>query len=157
APCRNTSPAFGEGGQREMPRWSAARRDVPIARDVKTPRKRLGVPRKDAWVPRKHLASLGAPLPLARPQVRKEGGKKLKDCGAAGAAKQTAGGALRSEEIGYPVGARRSVICCHSERDSMSHISLIAALAFAAASATAAAEPTRPITMMVPFAAGGGS
>jgi tripartite-type tricarboxylate transporter receptor subunit TctC len=45
------------------------------------------------------------------------------------------------------------------ETNSMSRISLIAALALAAGSATAAAEdwPTRPITMVVPFAARGGS
>ena len=41
----------------------------------------------------------------------------------------------------------------------MARLSLIAALALALASATAAAQdwPTRPITMVVPFAAGGGS
>jgi tripartite-type tricarboxylate transporter receptor subunit TctC len=45
------------------------------------------------------------------------------------------------------------------ETNSMSRISLIAALALAVAAASAAAEdwPTRPITMVVPFAAGGGS
>src|SRR5215831_1427130 len=63
-PDANTSPACGRG-QREMPRWSAERRDVLIARDVRRLASVLGVPRKHVWVPRKHPASLGAPLPLA--------------------------------------------------------------------------------------------
>ena len=42
----------------------------------------------------KHPASLGAPLPLARPQARRKRGKELNDYGAAGVAKQTAGGAV---------------------------------------------------------------
>src|SRR5207302_6785700 len=67
-------------GRREMPRWSAERRDVPIARDVKTPRKRLACLASTQGAS-PAPASLGAPLPLARPQIGKEGGKGHKRLG----------------------------------------------------------------------------
>src|SRR6266699_5017646 len=73
-----TSRPSGEGqsgGGREMPRWSAERRDVPIARGVRRLASVLACLANTPWVPRKHPASLGAPLPLARsPASRKEEG-----------------------------------------------------------------------------------
>ena len=71
-----------------MPRWSAERRDVPIARDVKTPRKRLRVPRKHAKGASQHPAPFGAPLPL----TRDEGSSETKTATTEPLA--TAGGAL---------------------------------------------------------------
>jgi hypothetical protein len=56
--------------------WSAERRDVPIARDVKTPRKRLGVPRKHAGVFRKH-PRLSALRPPRSPKVQKKEGQGI--------------------------------------------------------------------------------
>jgi hypothetical protein len=49
-----------------MPRWSAERRDVPIARDVRRLNERLGVPIGTQRVPRPHPAPFGALLPLGR-------------------------------------------------------------------------------------------
>jgi hypothetical protein len=72
-----------------MPRWSAERRDVPIARDVRRLASVFRVLRKHATgashAPRAFRRS--APPSLG-------GGGAARDYGAAGAAKQTAGGAL---------------------------------------------------------------
>src|SRR5437588_3162839 len=73
--------------------WSAERRDVPIARDVKTPRKRL--PR--ASQARKGCLA-GTPRLSALRSPSLGGGGAARD-GAAGAAKQTAGGAMAMSDI----------------------------------------------------------
>jgi hypothetical protein len=58
----------------------------------------------------KHPASLGAPLPLARPQARRKRGKELNDYGAAGAADR-----VRMSDVGD----QRSLtsILCHLTSD----------------------------------------
>jgi hypothetical protein len=77
-----------------MPRWSAERRDVPIARDVKTPRKRLTRASQARDGASQAPASFGALLPLGSPGNRSEEGKRNNNYGGAGAAKRTAGGAM---------------------------------------------------------------
>ena len=66
------------------------RRDASLVQRLDVPAKARPGASKDRSTP----AFLGAPLPLARPQVRGERGKGTKDYGAAGAAKHTAGGAM---------------------------------------------------------------
>ena len=80
----------GQGPRRQMPRWSAERRDVPIARDVKTPRKRL--PR--ASQARNGCLASTPRLPALRSPFARRRGSRKGHYGAAGAAKQTAGGAI---------------------------------------------------------------
>src|SRR5207249_4046134 len=78
-----------------MPRWSAERRDVPIARDVKTPRKRL--PR--ASQARNGCLASTPRLPALRSPFARRRGSRKGHYGAAGAAKQTAGGAMAMSDF----------------------------------------------------------
>ena len=79
-----------------MTKAAVERREArrPDRKGRKTLRKRLDVPRKHfpgaSQAPRVFRRS----APLARPQVRKEEGKRINPYGAAGAAKQTASGAM---------------------------------------------------------------
>jgi hypothetical protein len=56
-----------------MPRWSAERRDVPIARDVKTPRRRLRVPHQHARVPARTLRFSVLHSPSLARKLEREG------------------------------------------------------------------------------------
>jgi hypothetical protein len=77
-----------------MPRWSAERRDVPIARDVKTPRKRLTRASQARKVPRRHLRFSALRSPSLAQGQKEEGKEETKPTARAGAAKQAAGGAV---------------------------------------------------------------
>ena len=70
-----------------MPRWSAERRDVPIARDVKTPHQRLRVPHQHARCLTGTCVSPCSTPPRSPASQKARGGKELNGYGAAGAAK----------------------------------------------------------------------
>ena len=89
---------------------------VPIARGERRLASVSTCLASTSWVPRKHPASLGAPLPLARPHVAKEEGKRFNQYGgAAGAAKQTAGEAMairgQMTDDGRELRAKPCILC----------------------------------------------
>jgi hypothetical protein len=76
-----------------MPRWSAERRDVPIARDVKTPRKRLACLTSTQGCRHGTLRFSVLHSPSFARKSKKRGEKGTQRYGGAGAAKHRAGGA----------------------------------------------------------------
>jgi hypothetical protein len=84
--------------RRQVPRWSAERRDVPIARDVRRPAS------VSACLASAQGCLASTPrLPALRSPFAWRRGSRKTDYGAAGAAKQTAGEAMTMLAIATPI------------------------------------------------------
>ena len=100
-----------------MPLWSAERRDVPIARDVKTPHQRLRVPHRHARCLTGTCVSRCSTPPRS-PKGQKKEGTGIDHYGAAGAAKLTAGRAMQSEDRGQTTEDGGRTTASDSDRQS---------------------------------------